>query len=281
MTEFNPLDPKVRRTYLGASDIPIIMGESPWKSAFKLWEEKVGISEDNSDNHHIRRGKEFEPVAREKFESLIPGVFEPCFKRDERVSWMAANLDGYDMATKALVEIKCPSPSSFAKLEAEREIPLMYQYQICWQKHVSKADKCYFFAYEVDSGKCFLKEFFEPEGMFESLFEEADYFWSCVIKSTPPEGSERHYQSFDSQEMIDQADRILTLQQEIKEREKEVKELKNDLIKSVGEDNALIGSYVLEKSYRKGSVDYGSIPELQKVNLEDYRKPHTTIWRLK
>lgn len=281
MTDFDPLDPEVRKTFIGASDVPIIMGVSPWKSPLALWEEKIGISQDRTDNHHVRRGKEYESCALNKFEELVPGVFMPCFKRDERVSWMAANLDGYDMASHTLVEIKCPSPTSFAKIVSEDDIPTMYQYQMCWQKHVSKAEKCYFFAYECNSDNYYMKEFNPPEGMFDELFEECEYFWDCVKKGQPPEGSERHYPVFDNDELKDHAVKLLNLQEEIREKEKEAKEIKKNLILAIGGESANIGHLTLEKTFRKGAVDYSAIKELEGVDLEAYRKNPSEVWRLK
>ena len=53
-----------RKTKIGSSDAPIIMGESPWKTPQQLWEEKMGLKESSYENAAIQRGKQLEAQAR-------------------------------------------------------------------------------------------------------------------------------------------------------------------------------------------------------------------------
>lgn len=41
------------------------------------------------------------------------------------------------------------------------------------------------------------------------------------------------------------------------------------------------GGFIYECTTRKGSVDYGSIPMLSHINLEQYRKEDVKTWKLK
>lgn len=55
-----------RSTFLGGSDAAAILGVSPWKTPFALWEEKLGRSTEKDDparERILRRGKRMEPVA--------------------------------------------------------------------------------------------------------------------------------------------------------------------------------------------------------------------------
>ena len=56
-----------RRTHIGASDAPIIMGESPWSTPLKLYEQKI-FGFELEENRYMSRGKELEPIALEAFE---------------------------------------------------------------------------------------------------------------------------------------------------------------------------------------------------------------------
>jgi len=54
---------------------------------------------------------------------------------------------------------------------------------------------------------------------------------------------------------------------------KELKDLSNY-------QNSYNKEFLFSQSTRVGSIDYDSIPELKKVNLELYRKPPITCWKL-
>lgn len=54
-----------------ASETPIIMGRSPYKTPWRLWAEKTGfvLPEDLSNNPNVLRGIRLEPQARRAFEN--------------------------------------------------------------------------------------------------------------------------------------------------------------------------------------------------------------------
>ena len=81
-------------------------------------------------------------------------------------------------------------------------------------------------------------------------------------------------------EWIEKAKQALKVQQlRMQYEEMETKLLKE--LKSLSENvSSKGGGITFTASIRKGSVDYGSIPELRTVDLELYRKPHTETWKL-
>lgn len=56
--------PEERRSYIGASDIPVILGLSPFKSPFRLAQEKLALVAPEPENWFMRRGKYMEPIIR-------------------------------------------------------------------------------------------------------------------------------------------------------------------------------------------------------------------------
>lgn len=56
--------------------------------------------------------------------------------------------------------------------------------------------------------------------------------------------------------------------------------LSRDLQQLSQSQAARYGSFSFTPIVRKGSVDYSAIPELREVNLEQYRKPPVTSWKL-
>ena len=60
-----------RMSYIGGSDAPIIMGVSPWKTPYQLWEEKMGnVVEDKDKEFIFARGHRMEDKARRIFDLL-------------------------------------------------------------------------------------------------------------------------------------------------------------------------------------------------------------------
>lgn len=52
-------------------------------------------------------------------------------------------------------------------------------------------------------------------------------------------------------------------------------------LKEVSEGKpSMYGSFSYAFIERKGSIDYSLIPELKSVDMEQYRKPPTLVWRL-
>jgi len=86
---------------IGASDAPIIMGRSPWKTPYKLWIEKTTGISDFSGNKATQRGHDLEESARQTAELELSMVFLPkCYEHDE-YPWMRASLDGIGLERHA------------------------------------------------------------------------------------------------------------------------------------------------------------------------------------
>lgn len=99
---------------LGASDAPVIVGLSPWKSRIQLLRQKRlawhhGVLPPNTrPNPHMLRGLTLEPKARSLYESWSHTSAPPaCFQHPE-FPWMRASCDGWIESSRTLLEIKCP-----------------------------------------------------------------------------------------------------------------------------------------------------------------------------
>lgn len=82
---------------IGGSDVAIIFGLNPYKSAFRLWLEKTGeIEAPNIENEYIEWGNILEPIIREKFAAETGfEVFEnPYVLQHDEYDFMVANIDG-------------------------------------------------------------------------------------------------------------------------------------------------------------------------------------------
>src|SRR5271170_1345030 len=99
---------EMRRNKIGASDAPIIMQVSPWKTPYQLWEEKLGIAKQKQISYEMQRGTNLEEIARQEFEKMTGLIIFPQVVQHPNFEWMIASLDGIDLAHENIVEIKCP-----------------------------------------------------------------------------------------------------------------------------------------------------------------------------
>lgn len=177
---------KMRRNYIGASDAPIIMGVSPYKSVAELWKEKVGLSQPRSATGAMLYGIRFESQALESFQSETGLSMKPRVVYHESISYMMASLDGITDDQDLAVEIKCAGKKDHA-IALEGIIPLKYYPQLQHQIEVAKLDKIYYYSYnishqdnEVPIISTSLITVTRNDEYIKLLLEKEKQFWKCV-----------------------------------------------------------------------------------------------------
>lgn len=119
----------------------------------KAIEELYGETEETFVSYDMQRGIELEPLAFAKFQELKDSEFlqvETCgfFNFGEDAGASPDGLVGED----AILEIKCPKPSTFFKLVATNEIKDQYLYQMQLQMMATNRNKAHFFNYCIIDG---------------------------------------------------------------------------------------------------------------------------------
>ena len=96
-----------RNLYLGGSDIPIIMGISPFKTYYQLLKEKVGIEEpEKVENEYIDYGNMMEGKIRD----YINETYSTNFVEDMKIDGdIRCHVDGIDKSIEEIIEIKTTS----------------------------------------------------------------------------------------------------------------------------------------------------------------------------
>lgn len=103
------LDLDARRKGIGGSDIAAVLGISPYKSAYEVYEEKVnGYSKDFSDNEKVQSGVFLEDGIAKWYENVKGvGTFKPQNMRVHKdLPFLLANPDRLVAGKKIGVEIK-------------------------------------------------------------------------------------------------------------------------------------------------------------------------------
>lgn len=273
-----------RRTRIGASDTPIIMGVSPFKTPYQLWESKL-YGNTEQLNSAMRRGMERESIGVEAAQKKLGVFFEPKIVQHPDIEWRFCSLDGIDMMGEVAIEIKWCNKKVHDM--AKRGVVIDYYFpQIQSQLACTGLDKMWFVSCYEENG---VNEFEFVEVKRDDLFiekmieKEKEFYEKYLSIAEPPPLSDKDYdrlegdQSFAFNEMITEYFELLEKEKMLDQRKKEI--LEKIKIQANGK-NAATDAFKATKFRVKGRVDYQSIPELNNVNLDRYRKESTESWRI-
>ena len=185
-----------RKQGITASEFPVIMGVSPYKTRWQLWAEKTGLVEapDLTGNPNIARGIRLEDEARYVAVQLIPGIetLEPwCIENDDN-PLLKASLDGYSVEVDQLVELKCPSESVYSEIllnKRQSKTFLMYEQQVKFQLLVAGITNGWLCFYMIDKPmiRFSISLSADEAKMFAKIAAD---FWLRITNNIEPEKGE-------------------------------------------------------------------------------------------
>lgn len=286
-----------------ASDIPIILGLSPYKTPWMLWAEKVGIINppDLSKNPNVKRGIALEDNARQVAEERYGEVLLPMC--GEYGGWrvLRASLDG--ICSKDIPhEFKCPSKSVWEDIDYDSEWSdvdkhgtesstyKLYEAQVQAQCVVAGSPVGRLFFYKENGEDREYEVALTPERK-EQILQAAKEFWNLVQTRQPPKvDPERDWFIPESEDdrfkwavyaeaWRVQAYQAKSLKDQLRALETEQKATQRELIALMGPYmHADIGGVKVSRFTKKGSIDYQKFLEDRfpdqdfDSQLESYRK---------
>lgn len=269
-----------RKEHLGASDIAAIMGISPWKSAYRLWQEKTGKVEDSPPNTAMKRGVELEQKALETYQFVSDNIL-----LDEKEIDLVQVYDDWDIASCSLdgmtidkvVEVKVPSKMTI-QLCKEGTIGDNYMMQVQWQMMITGKEKADFFCYSEDDFA--LLEVSEDKELQTKMLMGAKEFWHFVEHNIEPPykktGIDRDFSYNDDSKKNTQAQDWKEAKENLDKWKKLEEKRKAELLKDITIDTifstAKVKIICIEK---KGVVDWKLLAkenDISKDTVELFRK---------
>lgn len=180
-----------RRGGVGSSDIPVIAGESPYRSAFELWAEKTGqlpASEPGPEQAELFEiGHLMEPVLLELYERRTGRHAKraPQMRVSADLPWAYASLDA-TAPVKRVVEAKWTNSSRWGDAGVPDDVLLQCQ----WQLFVTGWDVADVVALKGSRSR--IVEIGRDGSLIDYVVRLATDFWQHVETRTPPpvDGSE-------------------------------------------------------------------------------------------
>lgn len=183
-----------RRGRLGASDIPAVLGLSPWRSAYQVWLEKSGQLEPWNGNAATRTGQRLESAILDHAEEDLATTLERnvvCWAPDGLP--IAATLDGR-IPNAAPVEVKTsgivgPVHGHWGDVDSD-EVPDVYLVQVTVQMLCTGTDLGYLFA--LLGGRGIVRyQIHRDEAIVGQIAEASAAWWQRhVVEGIEPERTE-------------------------------------------------------------------------------------------
>lgn len=271
-------DLKYRETRIGASDAPIIMGISEYKTPLALWEEKHGLIPLQETTRAMQLGNEIEDEAREFFYNKTGIRVKPSRIEHSKFPWMFATLDGISDCGKVVLEIKRPK-KEVMEMAKNGIVRSDYFCQMQHQSACVKPDEMFYLCYHNENYN-YMVDVNPCQDYIDTLLQKEKEFYRCLMEFSPPEATERDYTERTDETWTMYAKLWKDKSTELKRIEKEEKQLRETLIELSGKSNSKGASIRLSRTVRKGAIVYDNVPELIGVDLEPHRKPPIEFWRI-
>lgn len=187
MTMSGPQWLEERRRGIGGSDIAAVLGLSPWKTAYQVYQEKRKEVDDWKGNEATDWGKRLEPVLRQWYSDTTGRAVRVPEKIlcHGRYPYMLASLDGFT-DDKRIVEIKTARHGKGWGQPGTNEIPDYYALQ-CQHYMVVTGFEVTDVPVTIGGGSPELYEVPADREVQEMILDAAADFWRRVEAGDPPE----------------------------------------------------------------------------------------------
>jgi putative phage-type endonuclease len=177
-----------RRSGIGGSDAPAVLGLSKYKTPFELYLEKRGeIQRKPVQNEAARWGTVLEPAIIQEYAERTGRTVRRPFGviRHSKLPYMTANIDGFtDDGT--LLEVKTARTSEGWGVPGSAEIPEAYLIQVQHYFTVTELRRADIAV--LIGGQDFRIYHVDHDDELERLIVEAEaQFWTGVVKGNPPD----------------------------------------------------------------------------------------------
>jgi len=183
------MDVSKRHLYIGGSDAAACVGESPWKSRYDLWYEKVFNLIIPIENEAVKWGILLEDVVAQEFARRNGKKIRNAKKlyKHEKYPFLCGNIDRKVANESAVLEIK--TTSQYNSDDWKESVPRHYYLQVLHYMMVTGYDKAYV---AVLIGGQHYKQFEinRDESEINWLLEKELELWELVKTGTQPDITE-------------------------------------------------------------------------------------------
>lgn len=178
-----------RRTGIGGSDVAPILGMSKWTTPLQVYEDKIGIGQEQEDNPAMKWGRIHEPSIRQEYaETTGRTVYVPDgIIAHPKYPFMLASLDGITDDDRVFEAKTARSADGWGE-PGSADVPEAYALQV--QHYLAVTGKQIADVAVLIGGSDFRIYTLEADkDLQEMLYEAESQFWSRVLARNPPEAT--------------------------------------------------------------------------------------------
>jgi putative phage-type endonuclease len=260
-----------KKDKVGSSEIPAIMGFSPYQTAKRLLALKRGEVESRfnaNDQQRFALGHEIEASVREQYyPELIPVVIQSEVYPEAIASLDCVRLENGKIVE--LVEVKSTQSEDTLAQVKSGECPKSYFAQIQWQLFLTGLDTATLFTVHAETKESYTLAI-KADTSFQTQMISA--FSGFLKQMTAPklELSDSIVAKLQRLEMLKTLSNKVS--RELASVEDQAKALAQEILTETNSDRVVTGSMKIETIERVGAVMYDKIESLKGVNLDLYRR---------
>ena len=167
---------------IGASDAPVIMGETRLKSIDALRHERETTWFRPTISSLMARGMRLEPIARDAYCCHIKFTVAPMCLQSKSKPWMRSSVDGICLERSHVVEIKC-GESAYRSTSAST-VPFYYYGQLQHILAVTNFASIDFWCY-LPNKRPKLARIARNDWYIRTLVQREEDFWDSIKDNLP------------------------------------------------------------------------------------------------
>lgn len=260
-----------KKDKIGSSEIPAIMGLSPYQTAKRLLALKRGETESRfsaMDQRRFAIGHEIEASVREQYyPDLMPVVIQSEVYPEAIASIDCARLDGAKIVE--LVEVKSTQSADILAQVKSGECPKSYFAQIQWQLFITGLNVATLFTVHADTKESYTLAV-QADPAFQASMIQAFSSFLVQMKQPKLELTDSIVSKLNRLEMLKTL--ATKASKELGALEDQAKALASEILAEANAERVVTGTMKIETVDRVGAVQYEKIEALKGVNLDLYRK---------
>lgn len=256
-----------RRKKISATDAGKILKAAKFArwNPYDLWIDKV-IGREADLNPAMLKGMELEPFARSAYQDITDTEIVPHIILSDERPYLIASLDGINRGLSRAVEFKCSEKTW--RMAKEGKIPDYYIPQLQHTLNVLGHESMDYCAYYYN--ELIKLTVYRDQDYINALVQKEKAFYDCLVNFVEPE---RDIEIVDTEEARSYKVQLDGVNRQIKELEEQKVKLREELIRIANDRTIRIDDMQVTKVFKKGIVNYKSIPAIKNVDLEQYRGP--------
>lgn len=169
-----------RKQGVGASDVPSVMGVSPYRTIMDIYIDKTSEVIEEKTNYIMELGNKLEPIARSRYELLNDADFPAANFVHASKTHYRASLDGYNVELSKAIEIKYVGKNFFEECPDKYYPQIQYQYAVTLCESIDLVQ-----INNMNEIKSFLV--LRNIDYIIAMLEKIDWFWDCVLNKKEDE----------------------------------------------------------------------------------------------